>query len=325
MGKSESRSVLFRVACESDCYRKELKMNGFQLSNRAVRAQGLAAIAALISITLAIGSRPARAGIAVTKASGSISVDINVPTEPPTPNRRDFTATVPGSDVIDFTESFSGGTGRVAYDVKQPNSRVLKADVEARISTTGIAEDGLSQFFIEFTSNRPLHFRFAAKPVDFGPQFFEAKLDDIVANARISALGDVSGTIPFDEGGVFGEFVREGTLPAGSHRFSIDSAATSSRSGGGGSAGVASFEVNAVPLPPAVWSAVIVLGTLLVVRAARHRAFSYDDRLMPQEQFVHRRIVRPLDRPDNSGDERPRRPGMRAPVPRWQSGKVGTP
>jgi hypothetical protein len=150
-------------------------------------------------------------------------------------------------------------------------ANTLRADLAATIHTTGIAEDGRSQFVLEFNSDRPLHFHFTAQPVNGGPRSFVAQLDSIVASAHVSALGDVSGTIPFDEGGVFGQFVREGTLPAGSHHFSIDSVAVDSRSGGGFSAGFASLDVAVVPLPPAAWSGLGLMAAIAIARVVRAR------------------------------------------------------
>jgi hypothetical protein len=218
---------------------------------------------------VAVSPGRALAGIVVTRAEGSIAFDFTPPTEPPTPNSRQFIATVPGSDTIDFTEPFSGDTGRVKYDIARPGPDRLSGDVEARINTTGRAEDGQSQFVLEFTSDRPLQYRFTALPLDGAPTFFEATLDHVVANARISALGDVSGTIPHDEGGTFSEFVSTGTLPAGPHTFTIKAAGGSTRSGGASSAGVASFEVKAVPLPPGAWIGLTVFGALAIARALR--------------------------------------------------------
>ena len=150
-------------------------------------------------------------------------------------------------------------------------ANTLRADLAATIHTTGIAEDGRSQFVLEFNSDRPLHFHFTAQPVNGGPRSFVAQLDSIVASAHVSALGDVSGTIPFDEGGVFGQFVRDGTLPAGSHRFSTESAAGSSRSGGSSSDGFASLDVAVVPLPPAAWAGLGLMAAIAIARVVRAR------------------------------------------------------
>jgi hypothetical protein len=204
------------------------------------------------------------AGIVVTRAEGSISIDVDPPQPDVTgPTERNFTADVPGSDTIDFTEGFTGGSGRVAYDVERPDSNRLGGDFEARIDTTGFAPDGRSQFLLEFTSDLPVRYRLTAQPVDGSPRFFRAALDDVEAAAITSALGDLSGTIPQDPPGVvFGRFVSEGTLPAGEHRFTIETLGLSGRSGGEGGGGVASFEVVAVPLPPAAWAALSVMGAM---------------------------------------------------------------
>jgi hypothetical protein len=224
----------------------------------------LAAAALLGCVAVALPARVARAGVAITQASGSISFDLVVPTEPPSPNHRDFTATVPGAETVEFTELFSNDTGRVVYDIRQPTANRLTADLQASVATTGGYPDGTTTFAMQFTSDRPLHFRFTttAEP----SQGFSAKLDDVVADAHVDfVFGTFSGSIPHEEFGPYGEFVREGTLLAGTHSFSVDAFATRTRYGGGGSSGAAHLEVTAVPLPAAVWPA----GALLAVLAGQ--------------------------------------------------------
>ena len=212
------------------------------------------------------------AGIVVTRAEGLISIDVDPPQPDVTgPTERTFNADVPGSDTVDFTENFTGGNGRVAYDVEQPDANTLRGDFEARIDTTGFAPDGRSQFLLEFTSDLPIRYRLTAE-TDGTPRFFAARLDGVEATAITSALGDLSGTIPQDPPGVvFGRFEREGTLPAGDHRFLIEAVGLSGRSGGEGSAGFASFEAVAVPLPPAAWAALSVMGGMGAAQAVRRR------------------------------------------------------
>ena len=242
-----------------------------RLHRTVATAARRAAVFTTLLFAAAWAPRAAVAGIAVTRADGSISIDFIPPTEPPGSNSRQFTATIPGADTIEFTESFSGSGGLVRYDVAQPNAKTLRADLEARIDTSGRAPNGESRFDLDFNSDRPLRFRFTAHP-DGGPQFFGATLDNISADARISVtLGEPSGTIPLDENGNFGQFVREGTLPAGSHHFSIDSIAVDSRSGGGFSAGFASLDVAVVPLPPAAWAGLGLMAAIAIARVVRAR------------------------------------------------------
>jgi hypothetical protein len=242
-------------------------------ARRALRGAFPATLLAAVAVGWAATPGEAVAGIVVTRAEGSISVDVDPPEPDVTgPTERAFTADVPGADTVEFTEAFSGGNGRVAYDVRQPGADRLGGDFEARIATAGSAPDGRSEFVLEFTSDLPLRYRLTAEPVDGSPRFFAARLDDVEATAITSALGDLSGTIPQDPPGVvFGRFLSEGTLPAGEHRFTIEAEATSGRSGGEGSAGVASFEVVAVPLPPAAWAALSVMGAMGAGRALRRR------------------------------------------------------
>ena len=190
-------------------------------------------MAALV-VSWAASPGVAVAGIVVTRAAGSISIDADPPEPDITgPTVRNFTADIPGSDTIDFTEGFTGGNGQVSYDVGKPDSNTLRGDFEARIQTTGSAPDGRSAFLLEFASDLPIRYRLTAQPVDGSPRFFRAALDDVEATAITSALGDLSGTIPQDPPGVvFGRFVSEGTLPAGEHRFTIAAFGLSGRRGG---------------------------------------------------------------------------------------------
>jgi hypothetical protein len=213
----------------------------------------------------------AAAGIAVTSATGSIAIDITPPTQPPTPNSKMFDATIPGSDTVDFTESFTGGNGNVSYNFPTATANALSGSASTAINTAGTAPDGTSGFDLRFTSDVPVHYRLTAT-VPFSPQSFRANLDGVVADAHFDSLGNATGSIPFDEStGNFGEFVREGTLPAGDHQFALLSTAHAGKTGGGNSAGSATLEVTAVPLPPAAWTALSVMAGAAACHAVRRR------------------------------------------------------
>jgi hypothetical protein len=215
-----------------------------------------------VALAAAWAARPgvAAAGIvAVNSAKGSIVFDFTPPTDPPTPTSHTFDATIPGSDTVNFTEAFTGGNGSVSYNFPTTNAQTLSGSAETAINTNGEAPDATSSFDLRFTSDVPVHYRFTAT-VPFSPQSFRANLDGIVADAHFDSLGNGSGSIPFDEQTLtFGEFVREGTLPAGDHQFALLSTAFAGKTGGGDSAGNATVQISAVPLPPAAWSALSVM------------------------------------------------------------------
>ena len=52
-----------------------------------------------------------------------------------------------------------------------PEDADAPPDAEAPDAAAGIAEEGQSQFVLEFTSNKPLHYHFTALPLDGAPTF----------------------------------------------------------------------------------------------------------------------------------------------------------
>lgn len=236
----------------------------------------IAWVAGLPGVVLATAmiawTRPgtAAAGIEVTNANGRIEFGASGGLGEP--NARDFTATVPGSETVNYNGDV-GGVGQVTYDVSRTTGGGLAADLTATARSTstvgGPPVDGKSTFTLEFTSDRPLQYRYTAHLLEQGPTAFQAQLDGIQATARYDSLGETSGTIPANEAGEFGEFVREGTLPAGAHRFTIESIAFEGKAGGRSTSGAAEIRVTPVPLPPGAWTGLGVLGALAVARALR--------------------------------------------------------
>ena len=69
---------------------------------------------------------------------------------------------------------------------------------------------------LEFTSDRPSQY---TAQLSTGADRVPGTVGRRFDHRRYDSLGETSGTIPANEAGEFSEFVREGTLPAGAHRF----------------------------------------------------------------------------------------------------------
>jgi len=238
--------------------------NAWLTATSARRVAVCAAVLVSAALPLSVS-----AGIVVTNAGGSIAFDYESPTDPPQPTSLEFT----GLTGAFFEDTFSGGSGGVSIQTNRLNDEELQLVVQTTIESTGIAPDALSRFVLEFETDRPLPFTFLAHPPG-RPQSFQASLDGFVANATSDSLGNGFGSIPFDaDSGTFGNFLRTGTLPAGSHHFVVESAAFSGKTGGGASDGFATIEVNAtaIPLPSAAWTGLSVMAGLVLAHALRAR------------------------------------------------------
>jgi hypothetical protein len=221
----------------------------------------------LASSSLLLIVSEARAGIVVTDATGAIFYESQTPVFEG--GTETYTPQIPGSDQLRFLEGEVGqtssrdGSGRLTV-----RARTL---IDSNVGS-GSAPDCRASFEMTFTSDLPLQYRFTASLLDQGPLGFVAKVDDITGSAFYDAFGNGTGSLPFDENtGQFGEFVSEGTLPAGSHTFSLDAVGAQGRSVGLSTAGTATLEVVAIPLPPAAWSALTTLGAIGAAAAARVR------------------------------------------------------
>jgi hypothetical protein len=230
------------------------------------RGSVLLVVVAVFVVKIGLSPSDAQAGIAVTKATGTVFYEPFGNSEDPQGGTRTYTPKIPGSDDLVFLN------GHVSQDSVGKASGGFSIDVRTIIDSNvtfgfgGPPPDCQSTFEMTFTTDKPVRYRFVASLIDQGPMFFRAKLDDITADARYDSLGQTSGSIPNDpDQGTFGTFLDEGTLAPGAHAFSVEAFGGENKGGAGGTAGTATLVVEAIPLPPAVGPGLAMLATLASV------------------------------------------------------------
>lgn len=229
------------------------------------------AVVVVVVVGIGIGVGEIRAGVAINEATGTIFYQPNDPVFEG--GTRTYTPKIPGGDKLAFLK------GLVSQDSVIESSGTFAIDVHTFIDAdvNQPAPDSRAAFEMTFTTEQPLRYRFSASLAEQGPQFFQAKLDDVTASAALDAFGNGTGTMPFNpDTGMFGSFADEGTLAAGEHTLLLEAIASQGKSGARSSAGTASLVVQAIPLPPAVGPGIVMLAVLgtatAIARMRRTRA-----------------------------------------------------
>lgn len=170
------------------------------------------------------------------------------------------------------TES-SRGDGLVFYSF-QPFKEAFQLFVQTRHQTFALPNGagGNASFNLTFSSDVPLHYTFEAGIVGQPPASFSAIVQPNEATAQFAGNNTWTGTIPQttnDAGEVeFGQYVASGIIPAGATTtLTVDSVTFASTFGNPPTSdGFLRFNVEPVPLPPAVWPA---MGCLVAAIGAR--------------------------------------------------------
>jgi hypothetical protein len=226
---------------------------------------------------------PAALAGPVTSGSGAASVNFETRSEFLELGSRTFPVTYPGSATHEYNglipdneNSSVGGLGRITYDlVDRDDGAAMNVTVSHHNLGDSITQGGSASFSLEFTTDRPLRYRFVADMQEGSPSFDSGlgSGSTSIVHAWGSIIPDViegailEGTIPHDRGS-FSTFNQEGVLPAG--QYVLFATATSGIEPRGEDAidsqGSVRFTLldeagptNPVPLPPAVWPA---LGTM---------------------------------------------------------------
>jgi hypothetical protein len=254
-------------------------------AKRLRAARGLS-IAALIAIALAAGvglfPHQAPAG-PVQFQSGGITVTYLDPFNGT--DSKSFDVTFPGA----ATERYQGvalddetllgdrGDSGVTYDLRD-QSTGASFDVNLFHQNKGDQQrtvGGTVSFDFSFTTDRELQYSFTADPT--GPaRNFSAQFANVTQDLQIDAFGTLQGSL-LDDGHPVAKTL-QGVLPAGTHSLNILLDVSNGRSTIGGlGSGTVSISLEqggpvAIPLPPAVWTGLMVLAGTGLIMGTRKRS-----------------------------------------------------